>query len=64
MKLDKNKIEEALLRNGFSTKRSKVLADLLAKEDLLKKEEIKKEEIKKEKKLIKTINISEVNKEE
>ncbi len=33
--LDKGKIEEALLKSGLSTRRSKELADYLAAQDLM-----------------------------
>jgi len=61
MALDKDKIEGALLRQGLSSKRSKVIAEKLSKEDLIKEE--KKEQ--KKKKVKETYkNIKEVSKED
>jgi len=59
MGLDKLKIEEILSRQGLSTKRSRNLAAILAKEDLTKEDEKPK---KKEKSVIR--NITEVKKED
>ena len=50
MALDKDKIEGALLKQGLSSKRSKIIADRLSKEDLIKEE---KEATSKKKKKIK-----------
>ena len=62
MALDKDKIEGALLRQGLSSKRSKVIAEKLSKEDLIKEE---KKEQKKKKKVKETYkNIKEVLKED
>ena len=58
MGLDKDKIEAALLKRGLSTKRSKRLAQQLAKEDLLEDKKVKKKEE------VKTVDITEVKKKE
>ena len=66
MKLDKGKIEAALLKNGLSTKKSIALAAILVKEDLLEDEKLEVKAFKpiKKKEVIKTKDISEVNKKE
>ena len=60
MKLDKNKIEQALLRAGCSNRRSKEIAIVLVGEDLLIDEPIRKIETKKIQEVVEEVNKNEV----